>query len=409
MAAEVSVGLLLYAGPGLVQSLTTILTVQAAALSLGLWTAPAGDREDLPEAVRRRWLLSLGAFALAALYSGFWSVLEPAGSAAVGQGLGLAFMGAFPLYAIGTALGGMAGVAARHDQLRDQRVGASAFMGAVLGFAVTGFALPRALAPASLFLGSLVLLSAGGLIWGGSMDRLVRTRARARRLTPWGSVRVEDRLLPDTDAALRVLWEGAHVRRWLTPQADALTPWDLLVFRKWAHAGAGDGRVLVVGGGASVLPGAAAREFPAVVVDVLEGNPAVVEMANQHMHGDGDPPSQATEVTAGPLLDGLEAAGAGYDLVVVDTLALGHMGGVEGSSQRFRSAIKAVVAPEGALAVGPAGGLELVPPMWTTRRMIRTVDVPFQELGLPLEPREEILVSSPAGGAHWLPDGDLVS
>jgi len=39
-AAEIAIGVLLYTGTGLMRSLSTVLVVEAAALAIGLWSAP---------------------------------------------------------------------------------------------------------------------------------------------------------------------------------------------------------------------------------------------------------------------------------------------------------------------------------------------------------------------------------
>ncbi|MSR21310.1 MAG: hypothetical protein EXR91_10110 [Gemmatimonadetes bacterium] len=71
IAAEVAVVILLYAGPGLMRSLTAVLAVEGAALAAGLHSAPSlplGQRSGLVERLRLRWLLCFGAFAAAAMF-----------------------------------------------------------------------------------------------------------------------------------------------------------------------------------------------------------------------------------------------------------------------------------------------------------------------------------------------------
>ena len=50
--------------------------------------------------------------------------------------------------------------------------GAAAALGAGLGFVLTGFLLPRAPIPASLIVACMVLLSAGGLVYGVVLSAL---------------------------------------------------------------------------------------------------------------------------------------------------------------------------------------------------------------------------------------------
>ena len=167
IAAEVAVAILLYAGPGFMRSLTTVLAIEGVALAAGLHTAPSltsRGRSDFVERLRRRWLLCLSAFAAATMFGTLWSLFESLGEGRLGQGVGLALLAGLPLFACGAVLGGM-GSAAESDG-RLPRPGATAALGAGIGFVITGALLPRAAIPASLLVGCLVLLSASGMIYG---------------------------------------------------------------------------------------------------------------------------------------------------------------------------------------------------------------------------------------------------
>jgi hypothetical protein len=169
IAAEVAVAILLYAGPGFMRSLTTVLAVEGAALAAGLHTAPSlssGGPSGLVERLRRRWVLCLGAFAAAAIFGTAWSLVESLGEGRLGQGLGLALLAGLPLFACGAVLGGMGSAAESDVPGRLPRPGATAALGAGLGFVITGALLPRAPIPASLLVGCLVLLSASGMLYG---------------------------------------------------------------------------------------------------------------------------------------------------------------------------------------------------------------------------------------------------
>ena len=405
VASEVSMSLLLYAGPGLVRSLTTVLTVQAAALSVGLWSAPVAPRPDLLEAVRRRWVLCLASYLVATLYSASWSVLEMLGGGPLGQGLGLGLMAALPLYACGTVLGGMRTVESADGRGGARSVGGAAFAGAVIGFAATGFALPRALAPASLFLACLIILSAGGLAWGGARDRRLRTEVKARRPSPWGEVRVEDRRLPAAGQSVRVLLEGDHVRRWVGGDDAAVVPWDVSVLRAWASGDERAGRVLLVGGGASILPVAAVREFSSVSVDVLERNPVVVELGREHLKLGLSDESQRVRRLTGNLADHLDEMAPGtYDLVVLDTAALQPVGGVSGLSRAEYSGLYRVMAPEGAVVLGPAGSSRAVPDGWMSGTLRRALAHPVEGLEVAWPSEELVLVAFPSADLPWLGD-----
>jgi hypothetical protein len=165
VAAEVAMGMLIYAGDGFLRSLTTVLAVECVALGVGLWSAPA-PHPELVDRLRRRWMLCLFAFIGASAFGVLWSVVSIIGSGAVGQGLGLTLLAALPLFASGAVLGGMGSVARSGVAGRMREPGASAALGASLGFVLTGLLLPRVPIPASLLVGCLVLLSAGGLVYG---------------------------------------------------------------------------------------------------------------------------------------------------------------------------------------------------------------------------------------------------
>ncbi len=194
-AAEVAVGLLLYAGPGFMRSLTTVLAVEAGALGAGLWTAPS-PRPDLVEAVRRRWMVCLVAFVIAALFSAFWSLVQTVGGSPLGQGLGLAFTAGLPLYSCGTVLGGLSSVEGSIASGGRRIVGAAAALGAAIGFAGTGASLPYLLTPASLLLVCLVLLSAGGLAFASVLDASQpdepSVAAEDEAVSPWSALVMDD-------------------------------------------------------------------------------------------------------------------------------------------------------------------------------------------------------------------------
>jgi hypothetical protein len=162
ISAEVAIGILLYASPGFMRSLTTLLAVEGVALAAGLHTAPI-DGPGQADRLRLRWLFCLGVFLVAAVFGTMWSLIETLGQGPLGQGLGLALLAGLPLFACGTLLGGMSSMA--HNGV-PPRTGAAAALGAALGFVATGALLPRAPIPATLLVGCLMLLSGGGMIYG---------------------------------------------------------------------------------------------------------------------------------------------------------------------------------------------------------------------------------------------------
>lgn len=403
-AAEIALGLLLYAGPGLMRSVTVILAVEAAALGIGLWTAP-GPRPDLVEALRRRWLLCLLAFLTATLFSAFWTLVQTVGGTALSQGLGLAFMAGLPLYACGGVFGGMA--AATDEVGGTRRSSAPAFLGAALGIAATGIALPVAPTPASLLLVCLVLLSAGGLVFGSILDTRLRVLVRARRSTALGDVRVEDRHLASRGRTARLLLEGDSLRRWMTLAEDGGTPWDVAAFRAFAPPGEEPYEMLLVGGGASTLPRAAVREHPSVRVSVSERSAPVLELGREHMDtgltGDLD---GRLRLGLGNLDDLAQHPGGPYALILLDSSAFGALGGLSGLSGRARDALCARLSTGGAMVVGPVppepGGWEF-PPEWQVATYRRLLPETLRGLGVGDDREEILLVGRPAAGAALWP------
>ena len=396
--AEVSMSMLLYGGPGFVRSLTTVLAVQGLAFAGGLWSRPSADR-DLVDRLRRRWLLCLGAFVVAAVFGTGWSVFPALSEGGLGQGAGLALLAALPLYAAGGVLGGMSVLAATDAGERLAAPGAAAAAGAALGFVLTGLALPRVPRPASLILVALVLLSLGGMVYGGVLAFRTEVRELGRRPGRGTEVSVEERRRSASDLAVRELREGGTVRRWIPLGRAEPVPWDVAVLRgtgvlramseEPADPGESDEgpdrprRVLLVGGGASPAVRAFVEGASEGTVDVVERTAAVVELGRDHFDtGLSVGRNGRSAVAVGNLDDAIAACDGSYDLVVVDSTALEPIGGVAGLSTMARRRLPALVRPGGVLAWGPeADGLGFPAPGggWESRRYRRRVRVGDEE------------------------------
>ncbi len=403
--AEVALGLLLYTGPGLVRSITTILGVEAAALAVGLWSAP-GPRPDLVDALRRRWMLCLLAFLVATVFAAFWTFLADFGGTALGQGLGLSLMAGLPLYACGGVLGGMGAAMGGTQDARPGSVGAPAFLGGAAGIVATGVFLPRVPTPASLLMVCLVLLSAGGLVFGFILDSRLRVLVRARRPTMVGDVRVEDRHLASHDHAARLLLEGRSLRRWMALGVEDGAPWDVAAFRAFATSTAVPFEMLLVGGGASPLPRAAVREHPTVRVSVSERSATVLELGREHMEtGLSGELGERLRLGVGNLDDQLQHPGGPYDLIFLDTGAFGVLGGLAALSGSARDALCAHLSPEGAMVVGPVSpepGSWEFPAGWRVATYRR--GYPEALTGLGFVGEEVLLAARPAGAAAPFPE-----
>ena len=303
-AAEIAVGVLLYAGAGLMRSLSTVLVVEASALAIGLWSAP-GPGPDLVSRLRRRWVLCLVSFLAAAFYGTSWSVLRELGDTAVGQGFGLM--------------------------------------------------LPRSPVPSYLLIGCVALLSVAGMVYGVVLGARSHIEVKANRSASAFPVRVEDRRLSEDGLVWRFLLEGELVRRAISLSGEnAVVPWDIAVGRGLMPPLEASWRVLVVGGGASSLPRMVVLEHPTGSVDVLERVGAVVELGREHFEtGLGVGRTERSSVAVGNLDDLVEGLSGSYDLVVVDGAALASLGGAGGLSRRAKSALGQRVSAGGVLVWGP--------------------------------------------------------
>jgi len=351
IAAEVGLGVLLYEGPGFVRSLTVVLAAGGLSLAGGLWAAPRSGPDTI-DRLRRRWLFCLFAFLAAAAFGVVWSVPGILEEGRGTQALGLAILTALPLFACGTVLGGIAAIAA--GRLGGLRVGAAATFGAALGFVVTGVLLPRTPLPASLLLVCLVLLSLGGMVFGGVLGTLMEIHVREERPSALGVVRVEDRLSGMDGVATRVLLEGEHERCSVAAGEGEVVPWDVAVARTMMPAPEMPWSVLAVGGGASTLARSVLVAHPAGAVHVLERCEAVVDLGREHLETElrvGE--SERVRVQVGNLEDLLRSVRERYDLVLVDEAALAPLGGASGLSREARGRIVQAVAGEGALVWGP--------------------------------------------------------
>lgn len=433
VAAEVAIGLLLYAGPGFYRSLTTLLTVEALALAVGMrFPAPA---PEITDGLRRRWLMSLMAFLAATVFGTLWTIMPDIGSGRWGQGLGLAVLAGLPLYGCGALFSGLAGEASEQGSLYGARLAAVGTLGAAIGFAATGLLLPRAPTPSSLLVGCLVLLSLGGMAYG-----IARTGRPRRHLVAEGCagpppVRVEERVEAGGDAVDWILTEGPVVRakrrvagpgaepieedvsvaaERATHLADAFADgsWDVAAVREQAASAGGSWRLLHVGGGASRAALMAVRDGAAVEATVLERAHCVVDLGRSHFAtGLPDQDAPASPAPAAPSQPGLrirvgnvgdavrELTGP-YDLVLVDGRMFDAIGGADALSLAVRDELARLVGPGGAMVWGPKAAhhpRESAVQGWTASRRDRMG--PLEEvLVLRREGPPRAVATSPEGG-----------
>lgn len=369
-AAELSAGLLLYSGLGLLRALTAILAVQMMAFALGLWTAWAPDDPPGVEHVRRRWLLALIAFTAAATFAGFSRILGQRANGALGQGLGLALLGALPLLASGALLGSMGRVTGRETR-GGVTVGAGAASGAAVGFLLTGFVFVPALEPSSALLACVIALSAGALLHGWVLDEREVGEELEARWTPRGRVSVEDRVRGAPRQRRRVLLEGGRVRGAELVEGGQEPGWQQAVLATVARGRPPVDSTLVYGTGVGWLlralgrplgeagDTAAAGARPARVLGV-EPNPDVRRLAMAHFppgrSGEDDPWADLDHRDGLPV-HRLPSLAERFDLVVIDALALGAAADVPSLGPAALAPVLACLEPGGTLVIGG-----LVPP-----------------------------------------------
>ncbi len=160
-AAELSASLLLYSGQGFLRAVTVVLAVQLSALGLGLLGSLGAARPLGLQGIWRRWLWLLVSYTLASGLAAANLVTPQWTATPLGQGIGLALMGALPLYMTGSVLGSIS----TNDQ-GATRVGPLAILGAAGGVVVTGMMLLAPVAPPTILVLAVVALSGAALLYG---------------------------------------------------------------------------------------------------------------------------------------------------------------------------------------------------------------------------------------------------
>ena len=163
-SGTVAVALLLYAGEGLLRSLTLIVAIELGAFGLGLgMDRPPDAWSAAVESLRRRWLFALMTFLAAAGFALAWVLFSGFEATRMTQGLGLALLAGLPLYASGRLLRGIGAVRMMAGATGD---GALASLGAAAGVLVTGLGALSGFGVPSFVLFLLVMLSGAALLQG---------------------------------------------------------------------------------------------------------------------------------------------------------------------------------------------------------------------------------------------------
>jgi hypothetical protein len=164
-AAEMAVGLLLYARGGFLGALTLILCAEAAALAFGLWSAPQDSAPPWP-GMRRAWFVLVLSLVLGAALAASWEALGGLSATWLTRGLGLACLAALPLYGTGAVLG----ASALTEGDPPAPVGSPAAAGAVVGFALVGAGRSALMIAPLAYVGGIVLVSVAALLHGRMLE-----------------------------------------------------------------------------------------------------------------------------------------------------------------------------------------------------------------------------------------------
>ena len=353
-AVEMSAGLLLYSAEGFLPALTLILTVEAGALALGLWSGSLGALPVTVETLRRRWLFALMTFAVAAAFSTGLTFMGEMFAGGAGQGFGLALLGSLPLFALGSLLSGMA----TPGESAVRGVGVPALAGVAMGFLLTGGILLPHMAPYTLYLSCLTVLSGGALLHGRALDARFRRQLLAEEWTTRGRVRVEEWVGPGTGDGLRVVTEGGRVRGSESTIGGLGRGWERAVLSALEQQDTHPSRVLYLGGGSGSLLGHLmdTRSRPELVV--VEGTQEFVSLCRLHLQ----PVERWEEVQIRygepwPSLDGIQGS---FDLVLVDLAFLPSLGFIPHLSEARFGDLAAKVTREGIVVLGGLASPDLL-------------------------------------------------
>jgi hypothetical protein len=349
VAVETSAGSLLYSGTGMLPALGLIITVEVGAVGLGLWVGGEVAGGGLVEPIRRAWLFCLVAFAAGAVTSAGLTFVEGLAGTAVGQGLGLGLLGGVPAFAVGSLLGTMS----RQEKGGGRpvpMVGSPAVLGASIGFLLSGGVLIPNVAPYTLFLLAVVVLSAGALIQGKVLDRWPIVTLLEYRKGSAGELRVESRVLGSPRCQTLVLLEGGRLRGAEDEGGNPLRGWEGAVLRGVREMSPQPDSVLLLGGGSFTLARSLSQgSLPRTIV-VVERTQELVDLARIHfLEWDG---RDEVTVKIGDPLVGFSPSQNVFPLVLLDSAALPSLGGTPVLGDSQWGFLRDRVGEEGVLIVG---------------------------------------------------------
>ncbi len=355
-AAEISGALMMDSDEGFLRALTVVMTIVTLSFA-----SSVGPGSQAPGPVRRRWLLTVLAFAAAAVFSAAWDLGGGFSAAPPSQALGLGLVGALPLFAVGSVLGTMT------DRIADRRIaGPAAALGAAGGFLFTGLLGIPSLQPASLYLVCVVAVSVGALVHGWILDRRVLVRPIASCGGTAGeeaAVELEERILGAPPAGGRIVTVSGRVADGVGDDGSLLLPWQQGVRSLLSRLPPAD-RILVVGVATGGLPTVLSNGGQKVVTLEPRGRIRELIRAAEEDDRPADPGSEERGDVA--FREPGDFAGekgwfdavpdGGFGAIIVNLRLLPGGGFMTGAEIRILEAAAAARSPDGFPVLGGVGG-----------------------------------------------------
>ncbi|HEX2188116.1 MAG TPA: fused MFS/spermidine synthase, partial [Longimicrobiaceae bacterium] len=283
-------GLVLYQREGVLTAAAGLLATFAVALGAGLWAGvPAEDTE--PASLSGRWLFAGLAVGSAGIFATVLGVLTRTGGRGDAlRALGLLFLVALPVYAIGFLLPPLIGWAeAALDPLEDGDEGPARRALALVVLGVLGGLAAGALLAGLLLIPRLdpgpLLLAAAALLTSPVLFPRAGKEAPEERLvyqaeTPYGTLRVVETSYPGERQPDRTLYQDDEIESGELVRSGAPTFAYVAAAERWLAEVSGRGDAyLFLGGGAYTLPRRVAERDPAARITVVELDPEVTRTA----------------------------------------------------------------------------------------------------------------------------------
>lgn len=372
LAAMTSVGLLLYGGAGMIQALAVILATLLGSLGAGVAAGRAWRGPGPVEALRRRWLLTLVAFTLAALFAAGWEGFRGFGARALTQGLGLAVLGALPLFAGGMILGTLGRLSDTSEDVLAP--GTAALFGGAAGTLFLGFLLFPFLSSAGILLACLVALSGAALIQGRALDTITFVRDENEDTgssgrdalsdpSPRGSprpsaVHVERWIRGDPPIVRTVVLDEDRIRLIVGEGGGPILPLDRMLVDEVARWAPSPGRALVLGAGGGLLARRLWERWDGRGGNVVlfERDAAVLAALREALQLPET--NEVLALRSVPVAEALVGSPAhlppaSYDLIYLDTLSVSWRASRVSLPPGAIARVSQALRPEGILVVAP--------------------------------------------------------